>query len=57
MEITDMKSDNQLQDAACAAVAAFVSESGVNTEELLKLVEQWRHLQAGSTHECRNGYK
>jgi hypothetical protein len=53
MEITDMKSDNQLQDAACAAAAAFVSESGVNTEELLKLVEQWRHLQAGSSHEMQ----
>jgi hypothetical protein len=53
MEITDMKSDNQLQDAACAAIAAFVSESGVNTEELLKLVEQWRHLQAGSSHEMQ----
>ena len=39
-------------------VEEFVGNSKLSPDRLLKLIEQWRHLQAGSSHDkCKSGHK
>ena len=53
-----MKAQTPAPTKASEAVEEFVSNSKLSPDRLLEIIEQWRYLQAGSSHDkCKSGHK